>query len=97
MVTLVYTIPKEELNQYAFSQDDVLSGDQDGRRSRSYNLQRAERLGNAFHGKVRINFLTQDKSERTVETTVWAAGDDFVNLKGGITLPVRAITRVEFA
>lgn len=96
MMTLSY-INKEELGQYKFSNEDVLSGDKLGRQSRAYNLLRAERLGNAFHGKVRIFFNTQDASERTVETTVWAASEDYVNLKGGITLPVRAISRVEFA
>jgi hypothetical protein len=31
-----------------------------------------------------------------VETTVWAVGEEYVILKGGITIPVHAILRVEF-
>jgi len=96
MFTATYTSAKEDLTHFKYSQEDVLLDDKPARQSRAYNLMRAERLGNAFHGKVRIFFTTLD-SERTVETTVWAASDDYVNLKGGIVLPVRAISRVEFA
>ena len=96
MLTLSYTA-KEDLGQFKFSAEDVLSTDKVGRQSRAYNLLRAERLGNAFHGKVRIIFSTTDDNDRTVETTVWATSDEYVNLKGGVVLPVRAISRVEFA
>ena len=97
MLIASQTSTKEELNQFKFPQEDVLCNDKTARQSRAYNLLRAERLGNAFHGKVRIFFKALDVAERAVETTVWAASDDYVNLKGGITLPVRAISRVEFA
>jgi hypothetical protein len=97
MLTVTYTAAKEDLGKFKFSAEDVLINDKTARQSRAYNLMRAERLGNAFHGKVRIFFNTQDLAERTVETTVWATSDDYVNLKGGIILPVRAISRVEFA
>jgi hypothetical protein len=97
MFTISYSTAKEELGQFKFSTEDVLLNDTGARQSRAYNLLRAERLGNAFHGKVRIFFNTQDAAERTVETTVWAATDDYVILKGGVILPVRAISRVEFA
>jgi hypothetical protein len=89
-------IAKELIPQYTFVSEDVLSKDAAGRALRASNLVRAERLGNAYHGKVRITFQTLGQ-ENVVETTVWAASHDYVSLKGGVVLPVRSISEVEFA
>lgn len=89
-------IAKEDIPQYKFTSEDVLKNDQSGRRNRIASLIRAERLGNAFHGKVRIVFTLLDASVKEVTTTVWSAGDDFICLKGGVTVPVRAISSVDF-
>ena len=90
-------IAKEQIPQYKFAQQDTLSADPSARAQRVANLLRAERLGNAFHGKVRICFKTQENDNCVVDTTVWSAGDDYICLKGGITLPVSAITSVDFS
>ena len=51
-------------------------------------------LGNAFHGKVKIQFSTTE-GRRTVETTVWAFTDSFVMLKGGVFIPTESVVSVE--
>lgn len=90
-------IAKEQIPQYKFTQQDSLSADPSARAVRVANLLRAERLGNAFHGKVRICFQTQEDSNCVVDTTVWSVGEDFICLKGGVTMPVSAITSVDFS
>ena len=90
-------IAKEEIPQYTFLAEDVLQNDTQARFIRRYNLARAERLGNAFHGKVKIAFHTVTSGIREVSTTVWSTSDDFVSLKGGVMVPVRAISSIDFS
>ncbi|MFI5171734.1 MAG: hypothetical protein ACHQFW_05050 [Chitinophagales bacterium] len=56
-------------------------------------LQKAMILGNTHHTKVKLVF-SSDQGIFQVETTVWAATDDFVLLKGGVYLPVGSIMDV---
>ena len=90
-------IAKEDIPQYTFIREDVLRHDFAGQQSRRLSLLRAQQLGNGFQGKVRISFTTSEADSCQVETTVWQTSDEYVSLKGGIMLPVRAINRVEFA
>lgn len=53
----------------------------------------AVRLGNEFKGKTAISFNTTE-GERTVETTVWSLTDRYIQLKGGILIPLASITDV---
>ncbi len=58
-------------------------------------LDRAMRLGNALHSKVKIYF--EDKEMiYVVETTIWAVGDRNIVLKQGITIPIASIHDVEY-
>ncbi|MFN3917070.1 MAG: hypothetical protein ACK4K0_04945 [Flavobacteriales bacterium] len=57
-------------------------------------LQTASTLGNIHHNKIAIIF-EDDKEAKEVRTTVWAAGDDFVVLKQGITIPIRRIVEIK--
>jgi hypothetical protein len=88
-------IAKEQLNVFKFSNSEVLSGDWE-KVYRLFSLRKAERLGNAFKGKVKIFFKTQDNETRVVDTTVWSTTEDHVSLKGGQSIPVRSILGVEF-
>ena len=88
-------IPKEQLAVYSFSSTEVLRGDWE-KVYRLYSLRRAERLGNNFKGKVRITFRTFSNEVKSVDATVWSASDDYVSVKGGMSIPVRAILSVEF-
>lgn len=54
----------------------------------------AVRLGNEFKGKTTITFNTE-QGEKTVETTVWSLTDKFIQLKGGVLIPLSSIVDVE--
>ncbi len=87
-------IPKEEIPNYHFVSYDVLDNNDD-RLNRTSSLQQAMVLGNSEHHKLRIYFTTTE-GMKAVETTVWAATEDAVTLKGGITLPINCINRISF-
>jgi hypothetical protein len=56
---------------------------------------RSQTLGNLFQTKVKITFEAADLNTYQVETTVWAVGDMFISLKGGIFLPIQSIIRID--
>ena len=85
-------IEKEELNHYHFPAEDVLKT-ADARLHRKMELERATTIGNAHRGKVKLVFHTRE-GLREVETTVWAATESFILLKGEVTIPVHAIEHV---
>lgn len=53
-------------------------------------LQQAEKLGNAFKGKVTIRFETEQGTKET-ETTIWNFMGEHIQLKAGVTIPLYAI------
>ena len=85
-------IEKEEIVNLKFPKHEVLRT-KDEIIQRRLDLERAMVLGNAEHGKMRITFETTD-GVKAVETTVWAASDTEISLKGGVSIPVNAIHRV---
>jgi len=93
--TSVSLIEKEDIPGLHFLKDDVLE-DPGERLKRRWELNRAARLGNTYHGKVEITFRTADGTDKRVETTVWTVDDKFVTLKAGCAIPLRAIVDVEF-
>ena len=89
-------VPKEHLGSFKFPKMDVLQEDFH-KKLRSFTLRKAESLGNLYKSKVKIWFRTDDhQDEKVVDTTIWAYTGDYIALKGGRHLPVKAITRVEF-
>ena len=88
-------IQKEQVGALHFAAKDVLDSVED-RRIRTHNITRACTLGNAHHGKVLMHFNTADGHAYRLETTVWASDDRFITLKAGASLPVRAVTSIEF-
>ena len=88
-------IQKEALKSVNFQKTDVIQI-QALRLNRYNNLNRALILGNLYHPKVSIIFKTGDGSLQKVVTTIWAVSDDFILLKGGIFVPVKAILELEF-
>ena len=86
-------IEKELLSELSFTKEDVLTTP-DQRKQRFAELQRAQTLGNLLQTKVFITFETRDGSLHQVHTTVWAVGEDFISLKGGKSIPIRAIHSV---
>jgi hypothetical protein len=88
-------IQKEEVGTLHFPATDVLPTIED-RRRRTHAIERACTLGNAHHGKVLIHFMTEDGHQYRIDTTIWACDDRFITLKAGASLPVRAVTEIEF-
>ena len=86
-------IEKELIPQLTFVSYEVLN-DAAEKAARRNQIERAMVLGNADKNKCKINFVTED-GLMTVETTVWAATDDLLTLKGGVNIPVHCIERVE--
>ncbi len=58
-------------------------------------LERALKLGNTEHQKVKIIFET-DTGTRFADTTIWNLTENYVILKGNIDIPIRSIHRIEF-
>ena len=88
-------IEKELIPNMKFQKDDVLPDPEDQKR-RQYDIHRATLLGNAYHGKVDIFFLTADGEQKRVNTTIWDYDKQYVILKSGSSMPIRAINGVEF-
>ncbi|MCS5490323.1 hypothetical protein [Algoriphagus limi] len=87
-------IEKEQIGAINFTKREVLSNPEQIKQ-RLATLHRSQTLGNLLHTKVRISFLSVDQNLYEVYTTVWAVGSEFVVLKGGITIPIRSIIKVE--
>ena len=52
-------------------------------------------LGNTYHGKVDIVFC-DDEGLKKVKTTIWAKGEKFITLKGGVWIPISKIVDIIF-
>lgn len=83
-------IPKEDIPQYKIVPAFVDNTD-NWRKELAY----AVRLGNEFKGKTSITFETT-QGPRSVSTTVWSVSDNFLQLKGGMTIPLNSIIEVHF-
>lgn len=86
----VEKITKENISQIKFSSKEVLEA-MEAKKFRMSNLLRASSLGNLLRNKVNIIFEDKNENIYEVNTTVWAVGDKFVLLKGGIHIPINAI------
>jgi len=58
-------------------------------------LLEATKMGNNDHIKIAIIFQ-DDEGLKRVETTVWATGDKYICLKGGVWLSINHIKEVQF-
>ncbi|RZK32868.1 MAG: hypothetical protein EOO57_14510 [Hymenobacter sp.] len=92
----IQTIEKEDIPTLLFSHDDVLADSQAERERRRVDAERAARLGNAYHGKLDIFFQTSDGQTLRVQTAVWGALPEYLTLKAGIMLPMRAVLGFDF-
>ena len=52
-------------------------------------------LGNTAKGKVEIIFC-DDEGLKKVHTTIWAKGEKFITLKGGVWIPISKIVDIIF-
>ena len=60
---------------------------------RKLSLQRAAQLSHTFYTKARIVFVTEEGTKEVI-TTIWAATEKNIILKGGISIPVCCIKEV---
>ncbi len=82
-----------EVSNLNFAQVDVLL-DENAKLLRHTDLQNATVLGNSFKQKVIILFKDKESKKHLI-TTVWQCTSDHISLKGGITLPLKSIYKVE--
>ena len=90
----ILTINKENISSLSFVKSDVILNPED-QKKRMADLYRSQTLGNLLQTKVKLTFEAADLNTYQVKTTVWAVGDTFISLKGGIYLPICAILRVD--
>ncbi|WP_026955591.1 hypothetical protein [Algoriphagus vanfongensis] len=88
------SIEKEQINTLNFSRKEVLQST-DEIKLRLADLQRSQTLGNLLHSKVHITFQSANEQIYEVYTTVWAVASEFIVLKGGVTIPINSILKVE--
>jgi hypothetical protein len=95
VVQTVETIDKASIPTLRFPHEDVLSSLEE-RRRRRHDAERACALGNNYHGKLDIYFQTADGQTCRVQTTVWGVHEDYITLKAGVTIPLRAVVGFDF-
>lgn len=89
----VEKISKENIKDLKFNMIDVLEAPE-AKKKRAADLHRALILGNLLQNKVQIVFEDKAQQRYEVDTTVWAVGDKFVTLKGGVHVPINAIHEI---
>ena len=86
------SIEKESIRDLKFPAHDVLVS-KDAIKIRNSHLERALKLGNLEHNKIKIIF-EDTEGMKQVETTVWGITDKRVILKQGILLPIHRIHEI---
>ena len=82
-------IDKENISGLKFPESDVLRS-KDEIKNRVTNLERALKLGNLEHNKIKIVF-EDSEGVKQVNTTVWGVTDKRVILKQGVVIPIHRI------
>lgn len=85
-------VEKESISGLKFPDSEVLTS-KDAIKIRSSNLDRALKLGNLEHNKIKITFEDTDSIKQVV-TTVWGITDKRVILKQGVVIPIQRIHEV---
>lgn len=87
-------LDKLKLTDLSFSKKDVLN-DRTEKFIRNFELNRALRLGNTYKHSVHIYFINALGEQMETEGTIWAVTEKYIMLKGGNTIPIRAISKVD--
>ena len=83
-------IEKERVNDFK-----LISAEVDKSTMLQDKLKSALRLGNEFKSKTTIAFQTTDGPKR-VETTVWSLTDNYLQIKGGVLIPLKSIIEIDY-
>ncbi len=89
----LFSIEKENISGLKFPDHEVLNS-KDEIKIRTANLERALKLGNLEHNKIKIIF-EDSEGMKQVETTVWGVTDKRVILKQGTVIPIHRIHDVK--
>jgi hypothetical protein len=87
-------ISKEEIAGHHFGHQEVLSNP-DAIAQRRSDLEKAMKLGNTEHNKVKIVFESTN-GIFVVETTIWSVTQNNVMLKGNTLIPIHCIRQISF-
>lgn len=86
-------IEKENIRGLKFPKNDVLLSKNEIK-IRHWGLERAMKLGNIEHSKIKIVF-EDSEGVKQVETTVWGVTDTQVILKQAILIPINRIHEIK--
>lgn len=84
---------KEFLYLLKFPKEDVIKTASE-KRTRSFQLVRAMRLGNLFKNKVTISFKDTQDRLMEINTTIWGVTQKSVILKKGVLIPIHSIISI---
>jgi len=87
-------VQKELVKFLHFPKADVLT-DQSERDQRRSDLNKATKLGNLNHTKVKIIF-SDIHGLKVISTTIWATTEKNISLKQGNTIPINRIVGIQF-
>lgn len=87
-------VQKEDIEKLVFPHESI-ERTEEQTKELNKKLQDAMSLGNLHHTKIKIIF-EDSEGLKEVETTVWVAGDNYISLKAGVSIPVRRIVEVRF-
>lgn len=90
----IIKINKSELKKISFSDNVVL--DKASQITRDNQLKGAIVMKKDGTGRVDITFQSKDRGEFRVVSPILTAGEDFLVLKGGQTIPIKCITAIKF-
>ncbi|MFT6843242.1 MAG: hypothetical protein ACJASR_002017 [Psychroserpens sp.] len=82
-------IEKETIPSLSFPKEPIIRS-KDERSLLRKKINDSSVLGNIHHNKIKIVF-EDSEGLKEVRTTIWAAGEDFIVLKKGISIPVHRI------
>lgn len=86
-------IEKEQVVNLRFPADEVLLS-ADAIKLRKADLDKALKLGNIEHGKIKVIFEDND-SVKQIETTIWGVTDKRIILKQGMVIPIHRIHEIK--
>jgi hypothetical protein len=86
-------VEKEQIVNLRFPAEEVLVSD-DKIKERRAELEKALKLGNIEHGKIKIIF-EDTEGIKLVETTVWGLTDKRIILKQGVLIPIHRIHEIK--
>lgn len=86
-------LEKEQVATLRFPAEEVLNSEE-AIKARKEELNKAMKLGNLEHGKIRIVF-EDTEGMKQVETTIWGVTDKRIILKQGLVIPIHRIHEIK--